>query len=163
MKATLIDPETKTITSVDIGTGIRAIYEQLNCNTFAIIPLDANGEAMYVDDEGLMDAITEEDAEGVGGKGTQFFVLTDAAGSPINLVAERGLILGCDAEGNSTDTSISPEAISPRIRWVKDQAAAVDLAASICDQTCVISSQEELDRVRQEYSLLMEHALASCE
>ena len=53
MKALLINPENKTVTTVDLGKGLDAIYKAMDCDLFDVVNLP-NGDAIYVDDEGLL-------------------------------------------------------------------------------------------------------------
>ena len=131
------------------------IYKLIHCDTVAIINLTGDGEAMYVDDEGLM--TTHPDRE--DRIGTRFFVLTDPVGRAINLVAGRGLILGCDREGNTIATTLTPEMVRPHVKWVNDNAVACELAEEICGQTTCVSTQAELDAVRERYADTMCRAL----
>lgn len=108
MKAILIDVTAKTVTSVNIESGIDAIYEQLDCNCFDVVRLDEKND-VYVDDNGLS---TKKD-----------FFYIDGTHQPIR---GNGLILGCNDEGESVDTTISVEDISQRLKFL-NLAAVMEL------------------------------------
>ena len=87
--ATLIDAKHGLIREVEV-TDFRSIQAALGVNAFDCVRVDADGETLYVDDEGLIN-------------GTQF-------GFSINgrLFAGNGLILGTTESGRSRSTRIRP-------------------------------------------------------
>ena len=90
MKAYLIDPHKMQVTEVEIGNDYREINELLHCDIFTAVTISGNGDAIFVDDEGLFVA------------DQVFFLHTDYPYQPL---AGYGLVLGCDME---TGESRSP-------------------------------------------------------
>lgn len=90
MRAIVIDPFDQTVTEVVIeGNNLQEIYKILGVSCIDAVRLP-NGDAIYVDDEGLL-------------KGTTgFFHLLGMIPNPL---AGRGLLVGGDAEGRDADPS----------------------------------------------------------
>lgn len=86
MKAILIDPYEQTIKQVDYNGDFRQIYDLIEVDTFDVARIN-NGDGIFVDDNGLYNAPTH------------FFEHADYP-QPL---AGKGLIIGCDAEGESVD------------------------------------------------------------
>jgi len=87
MKAILIDVVKRAVTQIDIPAGIEAIKQQLGVRCFTVVcPLDSS-DAVYCDDEGLLNNPQD------------FFTL----GNYPQPIAGNGLILGTDSEGRSVD------------------------------------------------------------
>ena len=103
MKAILIDPAAGTITEVEYGGDFREIYTLVDADTFDVARINAKGDVVYVDDEGL-----------INGKPQDFFLIQ---GYP-NPLAGKGLLLGSDAEGESKSPSVT-------LGWVKENTAFV--------------------------------------
>ena len=101
MRAILIDPVERTITEVEHDGNYKSIYPQLGCDLFTCVYLE-NDDAMFVDDEGLL-------------KGGQHFFKLNTYPQPL---AGRGLILGCDADGETAGATISLEEITGRITFL---------------------------------------------
>lgn len=89
--AILIDPFNKTITEVVWNGDFHHIYQLIDCETYDCARINRQGDAIFVDDEGLF-------------KEEQCFFKHDDYPQPL---AGKGLILGCDAEGESIMPSIS--------------------------------------------------------
>lgn len=87
--ATLIDAKHGFIREVDV-TDFRSIQAALGVDCFDCVRVDANGETLYVDDEGLIN-------------GTKFGFTIN--GRPF---AGNGLILGTTESGRSRSTKIRP-------------------------------------------------------
>jgi hypothetical protein len=119
MKAILIDPFTKTITEVEHNGDYKQIYELIGCYCFTAVNLDNKGNAVYVDDNGLIEDIDNQ----------QFFMIFNQDGVPA-VLAGKGLILGCDAEGESVSTTISLEAARSIVAW-RAQSQALKYFKSI--------------------------------
>jgi len=94
MRGILIDPWLKSVTQVEVSEDFRDIYRKLSnplgpkVDCFCIGMNWPNGDALYVDDEGLLKP------------GMRLFEIGRIDGQPL---AGNGLILGSDAEGNSID------------------------------------------------------------
>jgi hypothetical protein len=108
MKAILINPEFQTITEVEFTGDHRAIYSHLGkgVDTFDVAQ-PKPGESIYVDDEGLLKA---DD-----GMESHFFEWEG-----LTMFAGNGLVLGCDADGNTTDTSYTVEEVRDLVHWHDD-------------------------------------------
>lgn len=91
----LINPFNQTVewTTVEQGS-LRDIYDAIDCECFDIASLP-NGEAIYVDDEGLFEGHC------VGDDGLKYGF---AIGN--HTLFGKGLILGTDASGESIDSKI---------------------------------------------------------
>lgn len=107
MRAILIDPFSKTVTQVECAPGIEAIYALIDADCFCTVNLDDAGNAVYLDDEGLFR------------EGQEFFAL----GNYPQPLAGRGLILGCNEEGESVATTITVEQVRAAVRWLSPAAA----------------------------------------
>ena len=100
MKAYLIDPTTFSITEITIGEHYTEISKAIGCDHFDLVRLDGEGNAIYVDDEGLLNGKFDEE----GG----FIVGAPHASNGMHL-AGKGVLLGCDATGKSTSPTLSIE------------------------------------------------------
>ena len=85
MRAILIDPAKQTVTEVDYDGDYQSIYKLTDCTTFAVPYVLENEDALYVDDEGLLNGPVN------------FFTIW---GYPEPL-AGKCLILGTDEDGKS--------------------------------------------------------------
>ena len=85
MRAILIDPAKQTVTEVDYDGDYQSIYKLTDCTTFAVPYALENEDALYVDDEGLLNGPVN------------FFTI---GGYPEPL-AGKCLILGTDEDGKS--------------------------------------------------------------
>lgn len=103
MRAILIDPMTESVTVVEHSGDYRNIYELIDCETFSVIDI-GNGEAIYVDDEGLL----HDDP--------QHFWKLDTYHNP---VAGKALVLGVNEEGDSISSRIDPAALHRRLTFPK--------------------------------------------
>ena len=99
----LVDPVEKTVTEVVLSDNYRAIYPLLECDTFDMVTINAEGDGIFVDDEGLLK------------EGQSFFQID---GCP-SALAGRGLVLGCYEEtGESRPRPvISLEDFTKRVRF----------------------------------------------
>ncbi len=101
MKAILIDSVNKEVKEIEIGKGIDEMYKHLNCQCFTIAHSLPKRDAIFVDDEGLMN------------NPTHFFVYKGAH-QPF---AGNGLIMGCDARGNSVDSKIDINQVKKNVEF----------------------------------------------
>ena len=101
MKAILIDSINKEVKEVEIGKGIDEMYKFLNCEIFTIASYLDKQDAIFVDDEGLMN-------------GTDVFFTYEGAHQPF---AGNGLIMGCDDEGESVDCKISFAEVKDKVKF----------------------------------------------
>lgn len=93
MRAFLIDPGARTLTTVEYDGDYTTIYQLLGIDTFDVVRFGDDGDVIYVDDEGLM-------------KGPTDFFLIEGYPQPI---AGKGLVLGTDAEGDDIEPKVSEE------------------------------------------------------
>lgn len=103
MQAILIDPFKETIEYVDYSGDWQDIKGLLQCDLFATVYID-DCDTLYVDDEGLYQ------------EPQRFF---QYRGYPQPL-AGRGLILGTDEEGDSTDCLLTVEQVRDMVSWCPD-------------------------------------------
>ena len=104
MKAIKIDVVNQTITEIELAPGIDAIYQELDCNLFTCIsPIGfPPGDAIYIDDEGLLrDPV-------IGAFSVR--------GYP-QVLSGHGLIIGTDSEGESISCKCILESIKKAIRF----------------------------------------------
>ena len=101
----LIDPEARTVTQVNVdvkdGSGIDDIYRHLGVDCFDCARFNRHGDAVFVDDEGLM-------------KDPEYFFAVE--GYP-NKLAGRGLVLGCDAQGETVSPHASFDSVKRSVRF----------------------------------------------
>ena len=102
MNAYLIDPFAKTVTEVEYGGNYQEIYQLIDCDTFDVVRINNKGDAIFVDDEGL-----------INGKPQAFFMYQDYP-QPIT---GKGLVLGSDTEGETTAPRISFDELCDKIWW----------------------------------------------
>jgi hypothetical protein len=103
MKAYLINPTDRTIKTVKYDGDYRSIYKLCDFSTFTTVELTADGDTLFLDDEGLLKAPVY-----------QFF---GYRGFP-NLLAGKGLILGTDDEGNSVEPKHDIAFHKARLCWI---------------------------------------------
>ena len=101
MKAILIDSINKEVKEIEIGKGIDQMYEFLKCQYFTIGSYLDKQDAIFVDDEGLMN-------------GTDQFFTFEGAHQPF---AGNGLIMGCDDEGESEDCKIDITEVTKKVKF----------------------------------------------
>lgn len=106
-KAYVIDPEKHTVEQVEYSGDYRDIYKLGEFDCFDVARFNAKGDAAFVDDDGLLK------------NPTHFFLI---AGYPQPL-AGKGVVLGCDAEGESVAPSVSLEWLRSNVGWIERLAA----------------------------------------
>jgi len=112
MKAILIDAVNKEVKEVQIGKGIEEMYKFLNCECFTIASYLPKNDAIFVDDEGLMN-------------GTDSFFTYEGAHQPF---AGNGLIMGSDDEGESTDCKVSLDEVKSKSNFYSRYELALGIA-----------------------------------
>lgn len=130
MTAIMIDPFNRQITEIQItkDTGsiessmmhMQEIYSALNCDLFTVANyIGGEGDALYVDDEGLLGDLDEQ----------RFFMLTgdNVHHQPL---AGMGLIMGTDDEGNSISPKITVERVREIIVFVPNSMILMDALTS---------------------------------
>jgi hypothetical protein len=99
----LIDPETTTIEAVQIPADWTSIAPAIDADLFDVVRVDKRGHVLYVDDEGLMK-----------GSVTGFTIWH---GYPQPL-AGKLLLLGTDAEGETTNAQMTAEEVRAKVGFV---------------------------------------------
>lgn len=100
MKAIMINPETQTVEVIEFKGDFRDIQKAIDCRCFTTVSIDGPSmDSIFVDDEGLL-----------ASDGYVF----DYLGHPI---AGKGMILGCDSEGESISTGLSVVEVYRNINW----------------------------------------------
>lgn len=103
MKAYLINPTTKTIEPIEYNGDYKHIYAMIDADTFDCARFNEHGDAVFVDDEGL-----------INGKQQDFFQIT---GYPQPL-AGKGFVLGCDMNtGESAEPHVSLEWLRENVKF----------------------------------------------
>lgn len=105
MKGILINPEEKTIDVVEVEDTLESIHHHIEAGTFDTVRIEHN-DVIYVDDEGLYNK-------------HDYFAIE---GFP-NPLAGRGLVLGTDYEGYSTDPIHDLLAIANMVRFISYEEA----------------------------------------
>ena len=110
MNAILINPITKTITSVEHTGGLKSIYNLLDCRTVDVARFDnLHGDVIYIDDEGLYV--------------NDCFFLVDGFPTPL---AGLGLLVGINWEGDDITPTTTLDEIKRKVKFLtKAQAVGV--------------------------------------
>ena len=96
----LIDPFAETVTQVAYDGDFTCIYKHIKASLFTTVYLE-NRDAIFVDDEGLF-------------KDDQRFFMFKGYREPL---AGRGLVLGFNAEGDTTSPKITMEKLTELISF----------------------------------------------
>jgi len=113
MRAILIDPKHKQIMQIDYNGDYKTIYEHLSnshkVRAFDIVRIPVGNDGIYVDDEGLY--APNEDKH-------WFTYRYNAHEMHQNIpLVNRGLIIGCDENGDSVDCDSTVDSIKSQITW----------------------------------------------
>lgn len=100
--AYLIDPAARTVTQVEYTGDYTNIYTHIDADCFDIVRVYRNGDGIFVDDEGLL-------------KPQEHFFLHRNYPNPL---AGKGLMLGCDEEGESIAPQTSIETLREDITFL---------------------------------------------
>lgn len=103
MKAFLIDPRMARIVALDYSGNFEDIYKIIHADTFDVARFNDQRDGVFVDDEGLLKSPTH------------FFFID----GNVNLLAGRGLVLGCDEEGETAAPTVTLE-------WLKDHVGFIE-------------------------------------
>lgn len=101
IKAILIEVAERQVREIEIETGLRPMYEILDCQTVERFPLDRKN-GLWVDEEGAL-ATPQADK----------FIIR---GYP-HIFAGNGLIYAHDGKGGSADTTLSADSVRTLVRW----------------------------------------------
>ena len=115
MKAILIDSINKEVKEIEIGKGIDEMYKFLNCQCFTIASYLPKEDAIFVDDEGLLN-------------GTDVFFTYEGAHQPF---AGNGLIMGCDDEGESVDCKIGLTEVKEKVKFYSRYELALGIQMGV--------------------------------
>ena len=118
VRAILIDPKQRTLTAIEIDTGLESIHEVLHCEhiTASGRPLRGNlddgFDSIYVSDDYLDERGAEE---------MRYWFQVDADRNPPSSypIAGYGLAHGTDDRGEMCDVGISIEELRPRITFTQ--------------------------------------------
>lgn len=102
MKAILIDVKEKVVKEVEYSHWTE-VRELLDCDFFTAVTLNEKGDAIYVDDEGLL-TLTPE---------SMFFSIE---GNP-QYLAGNGLVVGIEENGESKEPNVTLEEIQEKVRF----------------------------------------------
>ena len=103
MRAFLIDPFRQTVEQIEYSGDFRQIYKLIDAECFDVARLNAKGDGIFVDDEGLY----AED---------QRFFQHRLYPNPL---AGKGLVIGCDMNnGESADASMTLRELVDDVEWV---------------------------------------------
>jgi hypothetical protein len=105
MQGILINPEEHTVEVVELEDDIDSIHKLIEAPLFDCVRLE-HDDVIYIDDEGLYNK-------------HDFFAIE---GFP-NPLAGRGLVLGTDSEGGSTDPIHDLTAISNMVKFISFEEA----------------------------------------
>ena len=103
MRGILIDPFAKTIEEVDTTGKLPEIYSMLGVELITIVHI-GESDVLFLDDEGLFVPRDEQE-----------YFYWSGSNQPY---AGKGLIIGTDEEGDSTEAEIDLEEVKQRVRWL---------------------------------------------
>jgi hypothetical protein len=104
MKGILINPFERTVGYIDMDQDsmLKELYKAIDCSCVTTVSIPAPGmEHVFVDDEGLFDASKD--------KGFMIEGLPPLTGC--------GVVLGCDLEGNTIQSTLEPSLLEKKIKW----------------------------------------------
>jgi hypothetical protein len=122
MKAYLIDPFQQTVTNVELAGAenprkhLRDIYALLNCELIDAVTISEQGDAVLVDDEGLLKDMNSQ----------RFFQLGNELDGCM-LLAGRAIVVGTNSYGNSVNPAFTIDELRTKVTW-PEHAAAVHQA-----------------------------------
>lgn len=98
----LVDPNTRTVTEVELKGDYTAIYPLIDAQRFDAVHFGDDGDSVLVDDEGLMF------------EGNKVWNFSSVPHQPI---IGKGLIVGIDTEGETVGAVISIDQVRNSIEW----------------------------------------------
>lgn len=104
MQAFLIDPYKETISEFNYTGNFEDINKAIESRCFTVVNLDQKGNGMFVDDEGLLR----------GNLSLEKFIKISSYPDPL---VGKGLVLGCDDMGESTDTTLTIDELKSMIQF----------------------------------------------
>lgn len=116
MKAYLINPELCAVEEVEHDGSLESIYQFTNTDVVDAARFNDVGDCVYIDDEGLL-------------RPNRFFFAIDGYPQPL---AGNGLVLGCNAEGDSQAPIVTLE-------WVRANTCFLERFAIVVDGEVVVT------------------------
>jgi hypothetical protein len=113
MLAYLIDPFARTITEVEYSGDYKQIYDLIDCECYDCCRINKEGDAIFVDDEGLLHDRPQA-----------FFLHADYP----NPLAGKGLVLGCDRQGESVAPHTTLEELKRKVSFGEPMSINGELA-----------------------------------
>lgn len=111
MRGILIDPFNRTIEEIETTGKLPEIYSMLGVELITIVHIGET-DVLFLDDEGLfVDRHEQEYFQWAG------------ASQPF---AGKGLIVGTDEDGDSTDAEISLEEVNGKVSWIDKETTDID-------------------------------------
>lgn len=107
MRAILIDPHAKTVTEVEHDGTLEGIYRAIGADCVCTVGLGVDRDAVFLDDDGLFR------------EGQEFFSI----GEYPHPLAGKGLVLGCDAEGESCAPVLGAAFVQAHVQWLTPREA----------------------------------------
>ena len=102
MKAILIDAVKREVREVEYNGTLENIYDLVGCDIVEAPRVEDNGDAVYVDEEGLL-------------KPQQNFFVYDGYPQPL---AGNGLLLGVNGRGESISPKTSIETVRRKVKFM---------------------------------------------
>ena len=102
MRAYLIDPRARTVSTVEYSGDYQEIYRLTQCDTFTLVQFGEHGDGVFIDDEGLLKS------------GPLDFFMLEGYPQPL---AGRGLVLGCDGDGESVTPRCSVDDVQRMVAF----------------------------------------------
>jgi len=109
LKAILINPFTHEIERYSLTGGWRGINKAINAEICTAVTFNEHGDGVFVDDIGLM-------------REQQAWFLIEGYPQPL---ANLGLVLGCDEEGESTDPTVSLDWVRKNVMFTDNPNEAI--------------------------------------
>ena len=102
MKAYLIDPKEQTITQVEHdASDYKNISRTIGCDYFTTVVINEEGDTIFLDDEGLLHMDIK--------------YMFQIDNNENFCQSGKGLVLGCDREGESCDPNITLDELKKRV------------------------------------------------
>lgn len=138
MKAFLIDPFQKQISEIEYSGIYQDIYSLLDIDLFTVVTITGDRDAIFVDDEGLLKDPEKQ----------SFFYVSHESGILHGhvMLAGKGLVLGCNNDGESVEPKITIELLKERIHWAMPSEAMMEAEKLLSESGKVYSfdSHEDL-------------------
>ena len=102
MKAYLIDPKEQTITQVEHdASDYKNISRTIDCDDFTTVVINKEGDTIFLDDEGLLHMDIK--------------YMFQIDNNENFCYSGKGLVLGCDREGESCEPNITLDELKKRV------------------------------------------------